>query len=566
MYKYCLFDLDGTLTDPKEGICKSAQYALHKMGIEEPDIDKLEPFIGPPLIDSFMQFYNMSKEDAEKAVTYYRERFSVVGLYENEVYEGIEDMLDALKDRGVRLAVASSKPTVFVQKILEHFNLADFFDAVIGSNLDGTRSAKSEVVEEALLSLYFGNSHDGKKLSDCTEMLSDTAMIGDRKFDIEGAHSMGIVGIGADYGYAEKGELKAAGAEKIAKTVVELEAILLGESLKSYKKNGSKGKADKKTNTIKKDSNKESDKESDKNTETKKDNIKSDKKKVSSASSKGESGFLLARSQESLPVTSFQKSLYVLTPFLLFGMVKEAVIYVGMIAVDKISKGNNEALKNSITYNSAVVSGALSVLALLVAIVVMIGIYHKMDKLNLTVDKFIPVAAVAGLMLALGFNLLIGDICARVPALQRFLEDSTYNKDRPLFMLFLYAGILSPIAEELCFRYLMYGRMKKIYGVTIALITSSVFFGIYHMQLIQGIYAFIMGICMAIVYEWSESILVPIAFHMFANIAIVTSPYLPENVQKIICSVPLTFLWIFMGIGTMLVLKKWSDTKIVEEK
>ena len=123
MKKYFLFDLDGTLTDPKEGITTCVQYALHSLGIEEPDLDRLESFIGPPLKDSFMEFYGMDEEQAQAAVKKYRERFNDKGLYENEIYPGIAPMLQMLSEKGFRLAVASSKPTVFVEKILEHFGI-----------------------------------------------------------------------------------------------------------------------------------------------------------------------------------------------------------------------------------------------------------------------------------------------------------------------------------------------------------------------------------------------------------------------------------------------------------
>ena len=124
MNQYLLFDLDGTLTDPKLGITTCVQYALKFFGIEEPDLDKLEPFIGPPLKDSFMEFYGMDEAQAEEAIAKYRERFSTVGMFENEVYPGIVRMLRRCKKSGAKLAVASSKPEIFVKKILEHFHLA----------------------------------------------------------------------------------------------------------------------------------------------------------------------------------------------------------------------------------------------------------------------------------------------------------------------------------------------------------------------------------------------------------------------------------------------------------
>lgn len=214
MYQYILFDLDGTLTDSKIGITSCVQYALHKLGIEEPDLDELEPFIGPPLTDSFREFYGFDDETVQQAVIYYRERFSTVGLFENDIYPGIAQMLERLKQAERRLAVASSKPTVFVKQILEHFEILSYFDVIVGSELDGTRAKKEEVVEEALRQLLCGgNGHD-------------IVMVGDRKFDVEGAKAYGIDSIGVAYGYAACGELEEAGADVIVETVEELEKAL----------------------------------------------------------------------------------------------------------------------------------------------------------------------------------------------------------------------------------------------------------------------------------------------------------------------------------------------------
>lgn len=231
MYQYILFDLDGTLTDPKVGITTCVQYALGKMGIEEPDLDKLEPFIGPPLMDSFCDFYGFDEEQAKKACAFYRERFETIGLYENEIYPGIARLLMRSKEAGKKLAVASSKPTVFVKKILEHFEIAEYFDVVVGSELDGTRGRKEEVVETALMLLVSDRDwkvrSDNEKKSDTKETCDTIAMVGDRKFDVEGAKAFGIISIGVRYGYANEGELEAAGATHIVQTVEELETLLL---------------------------------------------------------------------------------------------------------------------------------------------------------------------------------------------------------------------------------------------------------------------------------------------------------------------------------------------------
>ncbi len=217
-YSHLLFDLDGTITDPKIGITTCVQYALDSFGIHETDLDRLEPFIGPPLKNSFMDFYGFGEEQAQRAVEKYRERFSAVGLYENELYPGMDLLLRDLKEAGILLAIASSKPTVFVEKILDHFGIRTYFQVVVGSELSGARVEKEEVVKEALAQLL-----------ERPEDRKTTAMIGDRKFDILGGKRLGLHQIGVAYGYAQPGELEEAGAEIIVATVAQLRQVLLGE-------------------------------------------------------------------------------------------------------------------------------------------------------------------------------------------------------------------------------------------------------------------------------------------------------------------------------------------------
>lgn len=211
MYQYILFDLDGTLTNPKEGITKSVRYALKYYGIEEPDLDNLVKFIGPPLQDSFSEYYGFSKEKAMEAVFKMRERYKTAGKFENEIYEGIPELLAELKKEGKILAVATSKPETFSIEILEHFHILKYFDVVAGANLDGTRTRKWEVIEEALNRLKIGK-----------ESYSKVLMIGDRKHDVEGAGHFGIACGGVYYGFAQENELEEAGAVFTVNTVKEL--------------------------------------------------------------------------------------------------------------------------------------------------------------------------------------------------------------------------------------------------------------------------------------------------------------------------------------------------------
>ena len=214
-YEYILFDLDGTLTDPAIGITNSVMYALKKYGIEVSDRRELYKFIGPPLSDSFENYYGFSKEEAKTAVEYYREYYRDKGIFENLVYDELEDLLKTLKNNSKILIVATSKPEVFAKQILEHFNIAKYFTYIAGSNLDGTRVKKGEVIKYALESC---NIID----------LSKVIMIGDRKHDIIGAKEVGISSIGVLFGYGDRNELEKAGADFIVDTVANIGEILLG--------------------------------------------------------------------------------------------------------------------------------------------------------------------------------------------------------------------------------------------------------------------------------------------------------------------------------------------------
>ncbi len=228
MFQYVLFDLDGTLTDPKEGITKSVQHALRAFGVEEENLDKLECFIGPPLIDSFMEFYQFNEQQAREAIAVYRQRFGKVGLFENIPYEGIEDMLKECKEAGMFLAVASSKPEVFVKQILEHFGLIRYFDVIVGAELNGSREKKEEVIEECLWQIEEQVTGKGTTILSQIFNQSNCCMVGDRRFDVEGGkwHQLYTVAVG--YGYGSREELVEAGADRIVLTVSELKKALLG--------------------------------------------------------------------------------------------------------------------------------------------------------------------------------------------------------------------------------------------------------------------------------------------------------------------------------------------------
>lgn len=490
-YRFVLFDLDGTLTDPKEGICKSVQYALYKMNIEEPDLDKLEPFIGPTLSDSFQTFYGLGEKEAETAIAFYRERFSVTGIYENKLYEGIPQLLKRLRDDGCRLAVASGKPQVFVERILKYFKIDKYFDVVVGSELDGRRSKKEEIITEALNRLY---AIKGENTGAVKDRKKDAVMVGDRSFDMEGAGAVGIDRIGVDYGYAAKHELRKSGADYIVKSVSELSAILCGEPQKTGKKENKFS-----PNNV---------------------------------------------MQTYVPATSVGRAIYMLTPFLMYEMIIMAVALLFSAMFQPVTEQGQAGWIND---QPAVFVVTRSLLAASFAGLILLFCYRRKTPLKCRKSRNLFFAAGSGCLLALGLNLFIGYICEWIQVPASLYQSVAVQDLIPVGMGIVYYVTVSPLVEELVFRWLVYGRIKNVLGVKLAVPVSAFFFGIYHGNLIQGIYAFIMGCIMALIYEWTDNFLTPVIFHVAANGIIYMTAYLPEHVRTILSAFPMAMVMLITG-------------------
>ena len=199
-----LFDLDGTLTDSGPGIMNSVKYALEKVGELTPDVDELRKFIGPPLKGQFMEHCGIDEEKAAEMVTLYREYFTVTGIFENSVYDGVEEMLKTLKQAGIKIA----------KIIADHFGLAQYFDVIGGACMDETRTEKQDVIRYVL--------------EQCEEKeLDKIVMVGDRSYDILGGHAEGLKVIGVLYGYGDLKELSEAGADALATTPQEVAKLVL---------------------------------------------------------------------------------------------------------------------------------------------------------------------------------------------------------------------------------------------------------------------------------------------------------------------------------------------------
>ena len=218
-YTHIIFDLDGTLTDSKTGILNSLRFALSRFGIDEADTAALVAFIGPPLHDSFRERYGFSDDDARRAVAHYREYFAEKGIYENELYPGVDAMLDDLTARGAAMMIATTKPGVFAGKITEHFNIRRHFLTVRGSNLDGTMMDKAELIRSLVEEHSLGRR--------------GTVMVGDRKHDIVGARANGLDSVAVGYGYGSRGELAEAGPTHFCATVEELASFLASPSMEA---------------------------------------------------------------------------------------------------------------------------------------------------------------------------------------------------------------------------------------------------------------------------------------------------------------------------------------------
>ena len=522
MFSYILFDLDGTLSDPKQGICGSVQYALKSFGIDEPDLDRLEPFIGPPLRDSFMRYYDFTPEQAEAAVAKYRERFSVTGKYENTLYPGITVLLHDLEQAGAKLAVASSKPTVYVEDILVHFGIRQYFDIVVGSELDGTRDRKEEVVLEALRQL--AQRYGAKPW--------EVVMVGDRSFDIEGAKAAGTHNIAVAYGYAQPGELEQAGAEIIVRDVQGLRQVLLGGAGHFARQGaGQNGRQDGWQNARQPGRG-----------AGQEPPVGSSRRYRSSAwqnagQSAGQGGaagawqnarqnagqnaaapggrklsdkarnFWKAVGMSALAMGTY----YMVSIGISMGVLLLAILLSPVLEVFGIGVGEESYNLWMNLANAAATLGAFAAC---------FGIWHKQMafKPQKSIDglSVVPMVILAAAS-AVGMNGLL-NVIELYRYSPTFQEISQIQFDTPIWLGILSYGILAPLGEEVVFRGVVYGQLKKVMKVPAAIVLSGLAFGLFHGNLVQAVYATVIGVLLALVYELYGTLAAPMVFHSVANL------------------------------------------------
>ena len=484
-----LFDLDGTLTDSGSGIIRCVQYALNYMGKPEGNPENLRCFVGPPLHEQFMEYGGFTSEEADTAVEQYRERYSTIGIYENEVYDQIPELLNLMKENGKILGVASSKPTIFVEEILRHFNLKDYFDVIVGSELDGTRTAKDEVIEEAL-----------KQLGDEFHR-EQVLMVGDRMYDVEGARKCGILCAGAAYGYGGRSELEEAGAVYIADTVEELKVLAEtddGDSEKistfrTHQRARSRSqKKPQKRNTYR---------------------SRNQKKNLNP----GEIGKVIWD---------------ILFPMLVhFGCMLVISLF-GVMLAGSLYRGVGTGYLD-VVQRVPWLSSILSALTALAAIFILKRYYlWDKERFKTKIIKWGWLEGIACAAAAIGAGLIWNKLITASGIREIFLRymeisENSYENQNWL-LLVICIGILASVGEELVFRGLIYQRAKSYFGVGWAVGISSALFGIYHGNVVQFIYSVVLGILFAVLYEKTGTLLAPIIAHVATNIFSISYDYIVD--------------------------------------
>ncbi|MDO4619180.1 MAG: HAD hydrolase-like protein [Lachnospiraceae bacterium] len=472
MWNTILFDLDGTLTDSGEGIMKSAQYALQKtFQIEIADYQELRSFVGPPLVDSFLPYADGDKEKAEQAVTAYRERFKTIGIFENFVYPGIREILQKLSEAHYTLALTSSKPEIFCRQILEHFDLAQYFTEVCGAELDGTRSKKPELIEETLRRLGMSDRRE------------EAVMVGDRLFDMNGAKETGIASIGVSWGYGERSELEACWPDCIVDAPQELYNVLYWQAHEQQSETGRE------------------------------------------AELKNEDGSVIFRIWRVIYPLLIDLALSFIVSFLLMNL---------LIRLHPQISG--EVIRDQ---NLVLVTGVIDALLFGICYFLLIRDETKRRAGNawsrIPLKKEMRPETIGKCM---GFGMTVGFSLSVVIGMLQ-IADPTYEATAEMFaapnilMQIAVLGLIGPAAEEVVFRGLIYRRIRDYLGVFWAAVLSAAVFGIVHGNLTQGIFAFLLGILLAMLYEHYGSLKACMAAHMANNLFSVLLSAVSDKVSGI---------------------------------
>ena len=491
MWNTVLFDLDGTLTESGTGIKKSFCYALEKMGRPLLTEEQLDAVIGPPLKDSFRELAGLNEEECDQAISLYRERYTTTGIYENALYPGLLTALETLKTNGLTLAVASSKPEVMVRRILSYFNIDRFFSVIVGSNLDGTRSKKKAVIDEALRRLGLSSDRSG------------VVYVGDRKYDVIGARECGLTSIGVTYGYGTFEELSAVRPYLIAASPAQMAQLILEENSLTGRGDafraasgqpGMAGPAGTRTN------------------------------QVPPARAGAERPYV-ARKESAV-----HKIWRVLYPIVLYLFISNALSFVlaflMMVILAATSTSGYYDMTDVLTNHAMTLQGIAA--AVTIPFLVFFMRQDKKRRLIRNEDKafldvmslkpfFVVLAVVLFVAAGSGFGYLI-DLTGIPQYDSQFQQFNDIAYTDPLLLQIIAIGVVGPAAEEMIFRGLVYRRIRDYTNVVTAVILSSVLFGVFHMNLTQGLFATSLGVLLALIYEKTGRFILPVIGHMSNNL------------------------------------------------
>ena len=629
MWKTILFDLDGTLTDSAEGITKSAQYALAKQGIDEPDHEKLRGFIGPPLHRYFMKYAGFTAEQAAQAVSDYRAYYNASGMYMNRVFEGIPAMLIRLKNAGRRLAVVTSKETNQAVAVLRQFGLLPYFEAVIGCNPDNTNAAKDSLIRRAMNTLGVAMTPD------------EVVMVGDRFYDIEGAAKTGVASIGVLYGYGSREELERYAPKAIAHDVDDLTKLLL--TGQPTPRMVPRSPYDMSVHTLPPQGGMQGGGMQQQNgaygvggyyrNETPQGGAMQQQNSAYGAGMPQQNGMAAGGSpqQNGMPqvggapghtyyryggyqgdvrLRSQQEEIIsrgavspkqegigrriwnISYPILIWLLVQNVIASVLVSVMGYATFMRDYAPNTDMTdffaiyqaMNEAMlgVNGMMDKLIIISAIadVVIIPIVYLMFRKDeqrrgrLLTWRTIKSPGIGhgitvvlwGFFISTTFNLFL-----MVSGLSQWMYEmnpSRYDMLSSLSpgLLFVVVCILAPVVEELLFRGIVFRRMRAYWGTTIAMVFSALIFGIVHLDIITGIAAFVIGLIMALIYERTGSLLASMLFHFGFNFYSVAVEILPlEGIPDVAFVVALVVAAILAVVLGILFFRKNNQSKLTEE-
>lgn len=501
MWKTVLFDLDGTLTDSAEGITKCVQHALVSMGYEAPELDDLHCFVGPPLKEMFMEYTGMNSEDGDRAVALYRERYVPTGIYENHLYPRIIKMLELFQKEGIIMGVASSKPEIYVKQILDHFGIDDYFKVIVGSELDGGRVHKKDVLEEAIRRL---------KMESHREQI---VLVGDTKYDVEGAREAGIQCIGVTYGYGDQDELEGSNPIYLAESVSDVAECVMSQHVKPKKE------------------------------------------------------------------TSIYKIWRILYPILLHVGMSSVIAYGAMFIMMAVQMIQTGSLDIGIVANELFqLNSVLTAVSCGMLIPIAHWFYRKDEwkrkdygRRNriMVADKFGWKQVLLVILFFILYSVLTNQLIMwsglhlLFPYYSEEVAVSLFNTSI-LLVVYLAVALLAPISEELIYRGLIYRRLRDYLGEKWAMVMSALIFGLIHGNMVQFVFAFLIGLALAAVYERYKTIWAPIVAHMAVNLfscileTLQINPVPDMGGAEVLIFAGEGILVVILGVLT---LKKWTSKR-----